>query len=736
MARIRVPLNNFSFGEISPSLTSRTDSQVYQNAAESVKNFFIRAEGGVIKRPASKHLYAFADTHSTTLTQQIRLEPFIFSDDEKYLIAFRNGKIDAFFIHPTTGVVSFSATVDFSEVTDARINQITFTQAGDFMFLCHADFFPVILKRTGLNSFARQAFAFDTSLDGNRTFQPYYNFQGNGVTLTTSASSGDGRTLTTSSAYFVAGMVGTRLLVGETEIIITAVGSTTSATGNIQGTIRKQLDFDALETKDDSNKVEVIHPLHGLAANAAITIAEAGTVGGISQSNINGSRTISRVIDENRYEFTAGASATGGAIGGGSPTIESAAATTQWFEQAYSTYRGFPAAITFHENRLWFGGTASQPDGIWASKTGLYFDFDTDDGSDTDAIDLDATAGVTNQIRHLVSNRDLQVFASQGEFFIPSSTTSPLTPGNAKVSAQTPFGTGFVRPQSIDGATLFVQSTGSAVREFVFSDSEGAYVGGQVSLLSSHLVRDPKQLAVVKGSLDRSGAYGFFLNNDGKISVYYSIRAEKRLGWMNWETDGTVVSIASTDNALFAVVSRDQGDGTIKLFLEQFDTAFHLDSGTNLSGTAGVFTKPAHLVNGAVVDVIDGTEYLGQFTIAGNQIDVSAVKASTAIEVGFKFTPELKTLPIDAAVQGGPLTARRRKLSLVDLDLNETLSVSVNGTNMIVRNVNFDPSQPREKQTGKKEFRPLGYSKDPRVTISQSAPLDLQINGLVIEVAF
>ena len=34
MARVRVPLNNFSFGEISPSLTSRTDSQVYQNAAE------------------------------------------------------------------------------------------------------------------------------------------------------------------------------------------------------------------------------------------------------------------------------------------------------------------------------------------------------------------------------------------------------------------------------------------------------------------------------------------------------------------------------------------------------------------------------------------------------------------------------------------------------------------------------------------------------------------------------
>ena len=114
----------------------------------------------------------------------------------------------------------------------------------------------------------------------------------------------------------------------------------------------------------------------------------------------------------------------------------------------------------------------------------------------------------------------------------------------------------------------------------------------------------------------------------------------------------------------------------------------------------------------------------------------SVDSAASSVEAGYKFTPELKTLPIDAGVQGGPLTARPRRLSLVDLDLNDTLSVSVNGTEMIIRNVNFDPSQPRVKQTGKEEFRPLGFSKDPRVTISQSAPLDLQINGMVIEQAF
>ena len=735
MARMRIPLNNFSFGEVSPSLTSRTDSNIYQNAAEKVTNFFVRSEGGVIKRSGMKHIYTFTDTYDSSLTQQIRLEPFVFSDDEKYILAFRSGNVDVFFIDPTDGSISKSTTVVMSKMTDARIHQFTFAQQGDFVFICHADFWPETLYRTGLETFARADFAFDESRDGNRRFQPYYNFQGADVTITPSHTSGTGRTLTTSSAYWDSGMIGSRILIGNTEVVLTGVTSTTVATGNIKGTIKHQLDFDAIETKKDASEIEIIHVNHGLAAGASITIADAGGVGGISAGHINGSHTIARVIDENKYEVDTGHNANAGAIGGGSPTIESAGATTDWYEQSYSSHRGYPSAVTFHENRLWFGGTDSQPDGLWGSKIGQYYNFDVGDGSDTDAIDLDATAGVTNRIRHLVSNRDLQVFASQGEFFIPSSTTQPLTPANAHISSQTPFGTGFLRPQSIDGATLFVQSSGTAVREYVYSDAENSYVGGHVSLLSSHLIDDPLQLAVLRGALNRSGQYGFFLNGDANLSVYYSIRSEKRLGWMNWTTNGDYISVCSTGTDLFAVTARDQGDGTTKLFLEQFDSDMHLDLSEDYTGTAGVFDVSAVFADGAEVDVIDGNEYLGVFTVASGEVDVSAVKASTAAEIGLKFTPELKTLPIDAQMQGGPMTARPRRITMVDLDLNNTLSVSVNGTSMIIRNVTFDPSEARVPVTGKKEFRPLGFSKDPRVTISQSAPLDLQINGMVVEVA-
>lgn len=742
MARIRVPLNNFAFGEISPSLVSRTDSPVYQQAAESVKNMFIRAEGGVISRPGTKRLYNFANTVDTTQNQEIRLEPFIFSDDEKYIVAISSGKLDVFRIHPTTGAVTLAQSLTTDDGgsalpwTTAYVPQLTYAQKGDFMWLCHRTFMPRLLVRTGLTSFEVRTFSFDTSRDGNRVFQPYYNFQASGTTITPGATSGS-TTLTTNSSYFTSDHVGVRLLIGETEALITGFTSATQVTATLKGTLETQLDVDALRTTKDSNKIEVTHALHGLASGSAITIVQAGGLGGVSSSNINGSRTISRIIDENHYEITAGATATDTAHGGGSPRIRSTAAVTEWFEQSYSARNGFPAAVTFHEDRLWYGGTPAQPDGLWASKTGKFFNFDVGEGEDADGIDVDISTGVVNTIRHLVSNRDLQVFCSQGEFFIPAFQDKPLTPANIKVSSQTPFGSGFVRPQSLDGATLFVQGTGTAVREYIFADSEGAYVGNMVSILSSHLINDPVQFATVKGSLSRPGAYGFFLNSDGKLAVFYSIRAEKRAGWVEWTTAGEWHSVCAVDEDLFAVSMRDSGDGTNRYYLEQFHTDMKMDFAVDLTGTAGVFGVIGHFTNGASVDVVDDTDYLGAFTVASLDVDVSAVNNTiTSVQAGYKFTPEIKTLPLDGIVPGGPLTGSPRKISSVVLDLKDTLSVSVNGKDMIIRNVTDDLSQDRKAVTGKEEFRVLGYSRDPRVTVSQSAPLKLQVNGMVIEVAF
>ena len=759
MARVRVPLNNFQFGEISPSLTSRTDTKVYTNAGEQVRNFFIKSEGGLKKRTGTKRIANFgsnpAFTALASLRQSVRIEPFIFSDDEKYIIAFSNTRIEIFQISPTDGTVSSIQSLTgqswlVNTTSASYLEEITFAQQGDLMFICHNTFQTRILERTGLTTFAVSTFNFDTSRDGNDIFQPYFSFQALGTTISANATTGNGVAITTSADYFVSGHAGTDILIGETRVRITSVQNATTATGNIQGTLRQQLEIDSLKTFEGSGTIRVTKALHGLAVGASVTFERSGAVGGIANSNINGARTITAVPDENTFEFTAGSSATAtsSAIGGGSPRIVTGAATTEFSEQSYSALRGYPAAVTFHQNRLWFGGTLAQPDGIWGSKSGLFFNFDIADAQDNDALDLTANVGEIFSIRHLVSNRDLQIFTTGAELFIPTVANKAVTPSNAQIRRQTPFGSSFVRPTVFDGATLFIQKTGSAMREFLFSDSEGAYTSVAVSGLAPHLILDPVQQTSIKGALNRSESYAFLINNDGTIAVFYSVRGDQKAGWSLWDTQGLWHSICSVHERLFVVCARDDGSGTTKLFLEEFQTDMPMDFCDTFSGSASVFgSLGTHFANDAVVKATNGNDFLGEFTVASAEIDASAVKSGLSQAfIGYAFTPTLKTLPIDAAIQGGPLTGEPRQIPKVILDLNTTLAVSVQGPSttsttrdLVIRNTTDTVTggfMERSAVTGKEEFRLLGYSRDPRVIVSQSFPLDLQINGMIVEVAF
>ena len=74
MPSIKIPLNNFQFGEISGALTSRTDTQVYSNAGEEIRNFWIRAEGGLKKRAGTRRHYSFGSSSFTKATMQIQVE--------------------------------------------------------------------------------------------------------------------------------------------------------------------------------------------------------------------------------------------------------------------------------------------------------------------------------------------------------------------------------------------------------------------------------------------------------------------------------------------------------------------------------------------------------------------------------------------------------------------------------------------------------------------------------------
>jgi len=745
MQKIRVPQNSFQFGEISDSLVMRTDTGVYTGSAQKVENMIVTAEGSAKKRQGLKHIYDYSISYDANNTDQSRLFPFIFDSNEQYIISIEHAKVRCFrVVDADTITLVATLTADASSAAlpfdKQYLHQITTAQMGDVMFICHPLFAPRLLARTSLTAFNISTYTFDTRSDNKKTYQPYSRYQGSGTTLTPASTSGSNIVVTTSSAYFdITGSqsggnyadslhVGVKIRYSGNEAQIVSVQSTTQAKVNISDNFnRRMIVNNPLRTKLGFPVIEVTMINHGLSITGGnFTLSGCDTVGGIAASNLNITTSITTIIDENTFTFNANANATSSADGGGFPTFVGAVSNSDWDEQAWSAKRGYPAAVAFHENRLVFAGTIAEPDSIFMSKIGQYFNHDTGDALDNEAIHLTAATGDVHEIRHLVSSRDLQVFAGTGELYVPTFLNQSITPTNAQIREQTPYGSSFAQPALIDGATIFAQASGRIIREYLFTDNEDAYASTAISTISSHLINSPKYISVVHSGFDQPDSYAVMSMTDGDAAVFTSNRAEKRASWTEFTTNGRFDSVIAIDDRLFANIY----DANNKLKLCEFKGDIGLDSYIYGAISSNAITVSSAYANGVTVDVIatNGTDndYLGEFTVAAGAVSLLAFSTAgyTHAYVGKKFTSKIISNPIDASGAAGPLTGSLRGITNVVVDMKNTRSIKVNS-----KPVNISTSF-----TGKKEVRLIGYNRDPKVTIEQDNPLSMQVNGFITEV--
>lgn len=722
---VKLVQTNFSNGEIDPLMDMRHDTGAYQGGARKLRNVALLNQGGVSRRPGTGYL--------ATLNGRSRLIPFEFSAAERYVLAFSNTRLD---IYNTSGTLL--QTLTSCPWTSSQLFDLTFTQAADVMIVCHPEMQTQIIRRTGLSTFTRAAFAFGNSINSDLIYQPYYKFSDDTVTLSASGTTGS-VTLTTSAAFFTASYVGLRLRWFGIEIEITAFTNSTTATGTVKGTLKGHYDVDPFATTEGSNVVEVTHVNHGLSTGTSVTIAGANGFGGISSNQLNGTRTIT-VVNDNLYTVVAGANASSSLDGGGSNVTFSGnnIPTRNWAEPSFSVVRGWPGCVTFHENRLWFGGSYSQPDSLWSSKIGDFFNFDLGEGLDNESIQVSVGSDDISSIKHLVSNRHLQIFTATSEFYIPRVSQSTITPANITIARQTPYGSGKVTPLPFDGATVFLQSTQKAIREFLYTDTEQAYNAPTLTLLADHLISSPNDMTVSYGTSKRGEQYLLVTNSDGSIAVFHSARAEKLAGWALWTTShpsGTASfdSIVGLGDRIYISVLR--GSTYYLERLAESDTDLTLDC--SVSYTSGSATKNwtvGSIFYNRTVSVVSNNYYLGDFAVdgSGNLVLNDEV---TSITVGFNYTPEIETLPVNLQLPDGFYTGRPKRIARVILGLNSTLAVSVAGNKLIVRQVTDDFSIQPTAVTGKREFFLLGFKRDATVIITQTEPLPMRVLGLALEVS-
>ena len=406
--------------------------------------------------------------------------------------------------------------------------------------------------------------------------------------------------------------------------------------------------------------------------------------------------------------------------------LENTDETKKWEEPAFSSLRGYPVSVTFHQDRLVVGGSRDLPNRLWLSRSGALMNFDLGEGLDDESIEFPILSDQVNAICAVFSGRHLQVFTSGAEYMV---TGDPLTPSNIQLSRQTRIGSilnRYVPPVNVDGATLFAGSSGDEIREFIFADIEQAYQSNDLAMLSKHLVHNP-----IDQDYDTKKRILNVVMSNGTLGLVTNYRSEKITAWTLAETNGAFLSVAVAGNETYAITKRGEN-----YFIEIFDEKMNVDCG--LAGTSvepkAVWSGLNHL-EGLTVKVKADKALVSDVVV--NNGSIILPYEVLEIEAGLGFYHEIEPLPPVIAGNSGVMPMLSFRLIDVSFRVMNTKAFMAETTGRGYRNVIMPKldtpdflDAPPASFTGDVVVRALGWVKDlqkPIWSVKGDEPLNLNI---------
>ena len=418
----------------------------------------------------------------------------------------------------------------------------------------------------------------------------------------------------------------------------------------------------------------------------------------------------------------------------------SAIASGSWeyesgYEAVWSAGRGYPRSVIFHEGRLFFGGSKTRPSTVWGSKVGLFFDFEPTEGLDDDAVEATLDTNTFNAIVDIQSGRDLQVFTTGGEFYVPQLGLDPITPTNFFVKASTKNGAKEgIKTQQLESGSLFIQRQGKSLNEFLYTDAQATYITSKISLLAGHLLKTPTRMVLRRSVATDENDLLLIVNGaDGSIAAFSLLRAQNVIAPSEFTTSGEFVDVGVDLTTIYTVVKRTVSSSTV-YYVEIFDDNFQTDSA--VSGGAAASASLSHLVGKTVDIVLDGAVQAQQTVPGGGTVTFSR-SSTTSYQVGLDYNVQIKTMPVDLKLQSGTRIGFRKRILEVNLLVKDTQSMSVNGIEVPFRalgaSILDDAIVPF---TGTKTVSGiLGYTQDGQITIQQTDPLKMILLGMEYKIS-
>ena len=355
---------------------------------------------------------------------------------------------------------------------------------------------------------------------------------------------------------------------------------------------------------------------------------------------------------------------------------------------------------------------------------------------DDDAVEATLDTNQLNVITDMISGRDLQVFTTGGEFYVPQTGTDPITPSafTFKGVSRNGMKPG-TRVESLESGTLFIQRQGKALNEFLFSDAQLTYITQRISLLSGHLLKTPTRLALRRATSTDEGDLLLIINDsDGSMAVYSILRGQNVIAPSEFTTDGRFLDIG-VDVTQIYTATRRTFNGTNRYFVERFGGEYFTDCAFVGSSAGGVGSGLPHI--GKSLNVIcDGVPQANETVSAGGAVTFDR-QSTTSYEVGLPISVYVKTMPVEIQLQTGTRVAFKKRIVQVNAIVDDTQHLNIN--NQPVPFQNFDNpllDDPIAEFTGVKRLDGvLGYSRDAAIEVTQNLPLKMTLLGIEYKVA-
>lgn len=748
---------SFAGGELAPALYGRIDLAKYDVGAAEIENMIVLRYGGVSRRPGFRYV---AGTHNN---KKARLIPFRYSSDQNYVVELTAGKCR---FYTEQGIVVDGNGDPYAisnSFTEAQLKDIKYTQSADTLFLTHPDHFPMTLVRNG---------AADWTLSNmDITGGPFEDMVKHSATITPSATTGNGITLTASANYFKTYMVGCQMALEQklasqkaegvpgTLEVNCAPGATVyvETFGFWTGTItiskydneagawvalRTQYNnhssnyqFTYTNDTDAIVKYKVTSSDFDPAVWSGENPNQTGKV--VIQtfaSDYEGIVTITGYTDQKHVTANV------------LRNLASTAATKYYALGAWSANKGYPACCGFFEDRFVMAGTKTDPQTFWMSQTGDYYNFGKSIPQvDTDAITGTLNNGQMNGIKHMAAFGELLLQTAGGTYKV-SGGDKPISPTNMQSKPQEYRGINHLTPCLIGGRIVFVQQQGNIIRDLGYTYDADKYQGDDMSLLASHLFEGHTIESITYQQIPNSIVW--CVREDGVLLGMTYIKEQDVYAWHKHTTQGSFIDVCSisgdTEDELWAVVKR--GDNyCVEVMGNQVqddnpETQFFVDGGYQATGNEDATLTGLDWLAGETVQILGDGNVLPEQEVANDgSLDLGRVFGDVSVGLGYEST--LKTLPIEVNAADGTMASRKKRIARMMLMFRKSrggkYGLNEGRLDEIKWRSNENWDAPVQLYTGKQYvvLPQSSYEDTLQVTVKQEDPLPMDILAVVPEVA-